>query len=100
MKLLNEVNLEEVLSSDKNVVLYFTAKWCGPCRGLAPEIEAYSAQVQDQTTVIKVDIMEEKHTSEQYNIRSIPTVVVFKNDNTQERFVGRNLLTPLKNFLD
>lgn len=64
--------------------LYFSAKWCGPCRMLGPIME----QVSQQIPVQKVDVDSEYELASQYGIRNIPTVVLLQNGQEVKRFVG------------
>jgi thioredoxin 1 len=85
----NDTNFElEVLKSDKPVLVDFWAEWCGPCRMIAPSIEAVAQEFDGKAKVVKVNVDENMMVPQQYMIRSIPTLILFKNGIEQERIVG------------
>ena len=78
----------EVLSSDKPVLLDFTAVWCGPCKALAPIVEDVAKEYEGRLKVAKLDIDHSPETAQRYNIRGVPTVLVFKGGKEVARQVG------------
>ncbi len=79
---------QKVLESDKPVLVDFWAEWCGPCRMLGPIIEQLADDYADRVTVAKLDVDSAQQVAMRYGIRSIPTVMLFKNGEVQETLVG------------
>ena len=86
---LTDSNFQElVLNSDKPVLVDFWAAWCGPCRMLGPIIEEIHDDFQGKAIVGKVDVDDNQQVSMDYGIRNIPTVLIFKNGEVVDKFVG------------
>ena len=81
---------EVVLNSDKPVLVDFWATWCGPCQALAPTIEELAKDFDGQALVGKVDVDNNQVSAGEYGIRSIPTVLIFKNGEVVDKLVGLN----------
>jgi len=79
---------EEVLNSDKPVLIDFYADWCGPCKQMAPIIEEVANAVSDNVKVVKINVDEENDLTEQYGISSIPTLVFIKDGKVVRNLVG------------
>ena len=79
---------EEVLRSDKPVLVDFWATWCGPCRMLAPVIAQIAEENADTLYVGKVDVDEQSELAARYRISSIPCLIAFKNGQEAARTVG------------
>jgi len=78
----------EVLAADRPVLVDFWAGWCGPCRAMAPTLDALAERFEGRATIGKVEIDENPEVSEAHGIRSVPTLVVFQNGQEVKRFVG------------
>lgn len=84
----NKDNFEnEVIKSDKKVIADFNANWCGPCKMLKPILEEFSEN-NDTVKVVSINIDEEDELSEQYNVSSIPCLIVFDKGKETKRSVG------------
>ncbi|HEY8201350.1 MAG TPA: thioredoxin [Actinomycetota bacterium] len=79
---------QEVLRSEVPVLVDFWAEWCGPCHRVAPEVEAVGVDLQGRIRVMKLNIDENPRTADQYQVRSIPTLILFSGGSEQTRVVG------------
>lgn len=78
----------DVLQATTPVVVDFWAVWCGPCRMIAPVVEELAQQYKGQVEFVKLNVDENPETSMKYGIRSIPTLLVFKNGKPVDQVVG------------
>ncbi|WP_436994990.1 thioredoxin [Streptomyces sp. enrichment culture] len=84
-----DANFEDVvLKSDKPVLVDFWAAWCGPCRQIAPSLEAISEEQADKLTIVKLNIDENPATAAKYGIMSIPTMNVYQGGEVVKTIVG------------
>lgn len=87
----DEKSLEQVMTHDF-VILYFTAKWCGPCRNISPVFMQLSTQYKNVSFCkLDVDINENKPIVDKYHIEGLPTFVFYKNGLEMDRFTGSNI---------
>ena len=77
----------EVLESETPVLVDFWAPWCGPCRIIAPSLEEINDE-KDNLRVVKLNVDENQQTAAQYNVMSIPTLIVFKNGQAAKTIIG------------
>ena len=85
----NENNFkEEVINSDKPVLVDFWATWCGPCKLLGPTIEELHKEMGDKVKIGKVNVDENQALAAAYGIMSIPTVIILKDGKIVEQFIG------------
>jgi len=86
---LNDASFEsEVIKSENPVLVDFWAPWCGPCKAIAPIVDEISNEFTDKVKVGKVNVDDNPETSMKFGIRSIPTLMVFKNGEVLEQIVG------------
>lgn len=91
---------EVVLDSELPVLVDFWAPWCGPCRMVAPVVEEIAQQYEGKVKVVKLNTDENPQIASQYGIRSIPTLMVFKDGQKLEMVVGAVPKTTLSNTLE
>jgi len=93
---------EKILKTDKPVLVDFWASWCGPCKMATPEVEAVEAALGDKVIVAKVNIDELPELTTRYNVKAVPTFVVFKGGREVNRFTGfkprKDLLAAVENI--
>lgn len=80
----------EVLQAEKPVLVDFWAPWCGPCRTIAPTVEQMAQKYAGRAKVVKVNVDDNPRIAQQFQIMSIPTLMVFKNGSAIKRQVGAN----------
>ena len=90
-----ESEFETLLKTEDLLVVDFTATWCGPCRVVAPLMEQLSQEYQNQIKVIKIDVDKDKPLAKKYEVRTIPTVLYFKNGELVETIKG---VSPYEDF--
>ncbi|MFO1069301.1 MAG: thioredoxin [Geminicoccaceae bacterium] len=79
---------KDVIKAGKPVVVDFWAEWCGPCKQIAPHLEALATELGDQVQVVKVNIDENPMTPTRYGVRGIPTLMLFKDGQIASTRVG------------
>ena len=79
---------QDVIESDKPVVVDFWAEWCGPCKKLSPILEEVADELAGQVTIAKVNVDEERNLGAMFQIMSIPNVLIFNHGEKVDEFVG------------
>ena len=87
-KVITELNIGEILGETSVAVVDFWATWCGPCRILSPTVDELAVELEGKVTVAKCNVDDCEDIAAQYGIRSIPTLLFFKNGELADRLVG------------
>ena len=81
-------DLNQIINEDKPTLVDFFATWCGPCRMQSPILETVKEKMGDKVNILKVDIDQNQALAAEYNVRSVPTLILFKNGMAVWRTVG------------
>ena len=90
----------DVLQNEKAVLLDFWAEWCGPCKMIAPLLDDVADKYEDKLAIVKLNVDENPNTAQKFGIRSIPTLILFKDGAVQAQMMGAMPKSQLEEFLD
>ena len=90
----------DVLENEKLVLVDFWAEWCGPCKALGPILENIALEFEDKVAVKKINIDENPESPANFGIRSIPTIIMFKNGTVADTKIGLSSEADLKNWIN
>jgi thioredoxin 1 len=97
----NDSNFDaDVINSEKPALVDFWAEWCGPCKMIAPFLDEAATEYADKLSVIKLNVDESPNVAAKFGIRSIPTLMLFKDGAVQAQKVGAFSKSQLTEFLD
>ncbi|MCS6806259.1 MAG: thioredoxin [Acidobacteriota bacterium] len=91
---------QEVLNSDKPVLVDFSAVWCGPCKMLEPTVRAIADEYAGRVHVYKLDIDQSPLTPARYGVRGVPTLILFKDGQERDRIIGVTSKDTIEQMID
>ena len=99
---INDANFQEKVmeySKNKPVLVDFWAEWCGPCKSIAPALEEISEDMKSEIVIAKLNVDENPSTAQEFNIRSIPALMIFKDGEVKAEIMGALPKSQLENWI-
>jgi len=90
----------DVTNNEKAVLIDFWAEWCGPCKMIAPLLDEVADEYADNLAIVKLNVDENPNTAQKFSIRSIPTLILFKDGAVQAQKLGAMSRSQLTEFID
>ena len=92
-------NLKDILLGNRPVLIDFFAEWCGPCKAMKPVLDNLKRELGDNVRIIKIDIDKNNALAASYNIQSVPTLILFKDNKIVWRASGARQMSEIKNII-
>ena len=104
MKIVQKDEFEKIINESKPTIVDFFATWCGPCKMLSPILEKVEEDSKGDFNIVKVDVDESYDVAKKYGIMSVPTMIIFKDGDEQEKIVGlrqkNQIEDAVRNYID
>ena len=104
MKIVQKDEFENIINESKPTIVDFFATWCGPCKMLSPILEKVEEDSKGEFNIVKIDVDESYDVEKKYGIMSVPTMIIFKDGDEQEKIVGlrqkNQIEDAVRNYID